>query len=140
MRCECQYHEGSDPDTSWNLRDDPLAESVTRMEVLKPIFRLTLSGKSEAHSTIASAEGRASSCVRAIPLWLLWTRLVKEYSRRRLTHSKDRLWALSGMAQHFAGTMGECLAGIWSADLPYSLLWQRSSHQGAEKAPYDKTI
>jgi hypothetical protein len=60
----------------------------------------------------------------------LWKRIVEVYSRTRLTVSRDKLIALSGIArlfheQHFnKTTKNEYVAGMWSKCLESQLLWQ----------------
>lgn len=57
-------------------------------------------------------------------LYALWNSLVEEYSGRTLGDPKDLLPAMSGMAKHFAGILGEeYIAGIWKAEIVRGLLW-----------------
>jgi hypothetical protein len=50
----------------------------------------------------------------------------KNYLRRNISYDEDRLPALSGIAKKFSATeqLGIYLAGIWSAELPTTLLWR----------------
>ncbi|PQE30556.1 heterokaryon incompatibility protein [Rutstroemia sp. NJR-2017a WRK4] len=53
-----------------------------------------------------------------------WRSLMAYYSKRNITYEKDRLPAISGMAQHMQSKgAGEYLAGIWKRDIWESLLW-----------------
>ncbi|KAF0322684.1 HET-domain-containing protein [Colletotrichum asianum] len=57
-----------------------------------------------------------------------WQRLVRDYSRRSLTHSNDILPAVSALAKLWAGKVeGEYLAGVFSSNLHCELLW---AHEG----------
>ncbi|KAK7191644.1 HET-domain-containing protein [Paraphaeosphaeria sporulosa] len=55
----------------------------------------------------------------------LWKCMVEVYSRTRLTVSRDKLIALSGIAQKFFEiTRCEYVAGMWREHLESQLLWQ----------------
>jgi len=64
-----------------------------------------------------------------------WPRLVSQFTTKDLTYAKDRLPAISGLAtlmgQHISMTTTRYLAGIWSSDMEYSLLWM-SDHDNAK--------
>jgi hypothetical protein len=54
-----------------------------------------------------------------------WWSIVEDYSSRNLTHADDRLAALSGVARRFGKHCNaRYLAGLWSNDMPYSILWR----------------
>ena len=54
-----------------------------------------------------------------------WIMLIKIFSACLLTFSKDKLVAVSGMAQNLAAGMNcEYLAGLWRRDLEHQLLWK----------------
>jgi hypothetical protein len=58
-----------------------------------------------------------------------WNAVVRLYSMGRLTFSRDKLIALSGVAQAIAASRSDqlndgYLAGLWQSSLPASLLWQ----------------
>ncbi|KAK4569613.1 hypothetical protein LTR86_003376 [Recurvomyces mirabilis] len=56
--------------------------------------------------------------------YLIWYSIVQIYSSCDLTHSSDRLPALSGLARRCAGLMNDrYLAGLWEEHLLYSLQW-----------------
>lgn len=60
-------------------------------------------------------------------LRLTWHNIVREYSRLRLTLTRDRLPAISGAAKKFAAVMGcEYLAGLWRDNLIKDLMWRRT--------------
>lgn len=66
-------------------------------------------------------------------LLIEWPKLVAQFTSKDITYVKDRLVAVSGLAnlvqQH---THSIYLAGLWSNDLAYSLLWM-SDHRHAKK-------
>ncbi|KIW01067.1 uncharacterized protein PV09_07359 [Verruconis gallopava] len=50
----------------------------------------------------------------------------QSYSRRKLTRSKDKLTAISGLAQAFHRHFrSRYIAGLWELDLAYALCWRR---------------
>ncbi|KAF2117899.1 heterokaryon incompatibility protein-domain-containing protein, partial [Lophiotrema nucula] len=65
-------------------------------------------------------------------LELFWEILVADYSRCELSFGKDKLIALSGVAEdvyrlqreHCGAERSDYLAGLWRAHLPRSLLWK----------------
>jgi hypothetical protein len=68
----------------------------------------------------------------------LWATVVQEFSGRLLSVPSDRLPALSAIARTFAQRFdGNYIAGMWSDQMPYSLLW-RISHpvEGTRKLGY----
>lgn len=54
-----------------------------------------------------------------------WESVIREYTRRQLSFSTDRLVALAGLAAraHKAKPEAEYLAGLWRDTLPESLIW-----------------
>ena len=62
--------------------------------------------------------------------FVLWYRLVKQYSLRSLTRSSDKLPAISGLAAMIAKkTRRRYLAGIWEQNL-HALAWSRDVQCG----------
>ncbi|KAF2114586.1 heterokaryon incompatibility protein-domain-containing protein [Lophiotrema nucula] len=56
---------------------------------------------------------------------ILWLELVQQYSSLCITKTSDRPYALLGIAKHMCrATQSNYVAGIWTSDLPRSLLWQ----------------
>ncbi|ESK82298.1 het domain protein [Moniliophthora roreri MCA 2997] len=53
----------------------------------------------------------------------VWRAILEEYTARSLTKSRDRLNALAGVAEHFQWPGSRYLAGLWSVELPWGLLW-----------------
>jgi hypothetical protein len=54
-----------------------------------------------------------------------WWDAIKEFSGRKLTSPTDRLPALSGFAAKIqCNELGEYHAGVWTGDLPWSLMWR----------------
>ncbi|KAB5578577.1 heterokaryon incompatibility protein-domain-containing protein [Coniochaeta sp. 2T2.1] len=63
-----------------------------------------------------------------------WPKLVEQFTSKGLTYPKDRLPALSGLATlaHEKTPTSRYLAGMWSADMAYSLLWASDHVAAAE--------
>jgi hypothetical protein len=54
-----------------------------------------------------------------------WFRIIEHYSSCELTHIKDKLIALCGVAKMLSPFLGEkYIAGLWESDLLRGLLWQ----------------
>lgn len=70
-----------------------------------------------------------------------WPKLVSQFTTKDLTYAKDRLPAISGLAtlmgQHISMITSTYLAGIWSCDMEYSLLWV-SDHDRAKDTPIQR--
>ncbi|TEY59699.1 hypothetical protein BOTCAL_0188g00150 [Botryotinia calthae] len=65
-----------------------------------------------------------------------WSIIVGSYSKSRLTISRDKLTAFSGVAKHFANKYNvEYLAGIWREHLPLALLWSVDDENGTGPLP-----
>jgi hypothetical protein len=53
-----------------------------------------------------------------------WLNIVEDYSRRRLTVYKDKLYAMQGLANFFKPALGGTyLAGMWLSGIHHCLLW-----------------
>ncbi|KAL6823390.1 heterokaryon incompatibility domain-containing protein [Trichoderma camerunense] len=53
-----------------------------------------------------------------------WMNIVEEYTKRDLTHSADKLPAISGIAEYWSNQSGDSyIAGLWASHLPLALLW-----------------
>ncbi|OTA53621.1 HET-domain-containing protein [Hypoxylon sp. EC38] len=54
-----------------------------------------------------------------------WREIIEQYTRRQLTYNSDRLAALAGLASraHLGNPDTEYYAGLWSDNLPSTLLW-----------------
>ncbi|PBK63368.1 HET-domain-containing protein [Armillaria solidipes] len=60
----------------------------------------------------------------------IWKDLLEVYTSRRLTKPRDRLIAFSGVVEHFQLGVwpdSKYIAGLWSHQLPESLLWRSDS-------------
>lgn len=56
----------------------------------------------------------------------LWYALVQEYTKRQLSNSSDRMFAIAGLASELwklYPLLGAYLAGLWETHLPVGLLW-----------------
>ena len=60
-------------------------------------------------------------------LWERWRYILEDYTNRHLTKAKDKLRAISGLADYFHKlTSDQYLAGLWRGDLLNELVWVRS--------------
>jgi len=90
---------------------------------LARLRRLFSEGSTSAQTSDAS-HGNSDTMTR-------WEDLIREYSRRKLSRSDDKLPALSGLAMKFQRLIdGEYLAGLWSCWLPTHLLWRITGPSG----------
>ena len=65
-----------------------------------------------------------------------WRFLVRAYSGRRLSYSKDKLPAIAGMADYYHEMADQqYLAGLWRENLPIDLLWSSWGWEEADKPP-----
>ncbi|KAK4167900.1 heterokaryon incompatibility protein-domain-containing protein [Cladorrhinum sp. PSN259] len=62
-------------------------------------------------------------------LYTAWATICKEYSAKVFSDARDKLVALSGLAQEFEVKLqgDPYVAGFWRSTLPWALLWQSSS-------------
>ena len=67
-----------------------------------------------------------------------WMNLLEEYTKCQISREEDRLPAISGLAKLMVPTLGEYLAGLWSYDLAYQLLWWVPVDAGAVHYPSHK--
>lgn len=66
----------------------------------------------------------------------VWDHVVSAYSSTRLTHSSDKLIALSGVAKYFSVLIGdEYVVGMWKKYLESSLLWHIVKHRQVDGSP-----
>ncbi|KAJ8474941.1 hypothetical protein ONZ51_g6893 [Trametes cubensis] len=65
----------------------------------------------------------------------IWENIVRDYSRRLLSHSSDKLAACAGLAEMFAHALGATYAaGLWHDTLLVNLFWQPCD-DGAGRLP-----
>jgi len=92
--------------------------------------RSTLTSKNELYLRIAEvARGQLGNNlfyhVALRKLHRCWYRILEDYTQRTLTFPRDKLIAISGVADYIRReTSCEYLAGIWKESLPQALLWQ----------------
>jgi hypothetical protein len=66
-----------------------------------------------------------------------WLSVVERYSERKLSFSKDKLLAISGIAEHYGKTTGgQYLAGHFASSFLSSLLWKTRSQPLPRPAEY----
>jgi hypothetical protein len=93
----------------------------------KALAALDCSGSKTCSRKVGKTERTKSTCTGYGKLWSTWHTLVASYSTRALTHPRDKLPALSGLAsQIVTATSSPYLAGLWLDNLAHDLLW--SSH------------
>jgi len=98
----------------------------------------------DCHSLRAYANG-PEHARRTHSIKAAWEDIVTEYTKRNLTHSRDRLEALSGLAKmrYLSSTprsessiqTGNYLAGLWQNTLLTDLLWTRAGILPLERRP-----
>jgi serine/threonine protein kinase len=80
-------------------------------------------------NTISDSNIELSTLPAQIPneYMTIWNDIVREYSKRKLSHAQDKLPALAGIASEIAEKTGHTyLAGLWAEHLlPTGLLWSR---------------
>ena len=116
MDCQCKrmklyekYHNEDVADDPENESDLPLQLAELSSQTLKLFFEDQIS------SEHISSKG----------LVLLWTNVVSHYSALQLSHPKDRLPALSGLAKRFElkEILGDYVAGLWTKHFDRLLCW-----------------
>lgn len=61
----------------------------------------------------------------SLDVWEDWKTVISNYSKRELSFHRDKLLALSGVAERFGRTIkSDYLAGLWASYLPWGLLWK----------------
>lgn len=72
-------------------------------------------------------------------LFVRWKKVVQIYTKAQLTHESDKLIAIAGLAQFFQGLWPSpnmtYLAGLWSLDLGYWLLWRPTFPSSGSQRP-----
>ena len=57
--------------------------------------------------------------------YYVWSRLLEQYTKTKLTNESDKLVAISGLARYVQREVGDkYLAGLWASILPSQLLWR----------------
>jgi hypothetical protein len=70
-------------------------------------------------------------------LKMLWHLVVEIYSDKRITFEKDRLVALSALAQSLDDRkLGKYMAGIWENDIPQGLTWRSKGSKNRRAKEY----
>ncbi|KAJ2983230.1 hypothetical protein NUW58_g6286 [Xylaria curta] len=66
-----------------------------------------------------------------------WAKIVKEFSMRHITYERDRLPAISGIAELFSKlTKDTYTCGVWK-NFPLSLVWVPTLHHGFHRSCFD---
>jgi hypothetical protein len=59
-----------------------------------------------------------------------WSKLVEDYTTRKLTFEKDKLPALEGLAQRVASlTLDQYCFGLWRANIDMGLMWRTAPYE-----------
>ncbi|KAL0959032.1 hypothetical protein HGRIS_014339 [Hohenbuehelia grisea] len=67
----------------------------------------------------------------------LWKSILKEYTKRSITHPSDKLLALAGVVERFYKLRNsKYYAGIWEDTLLTDLLWTSVTERGSQPAQY----
>jgi hypothetical protein len=60
----------------------------------------------------------------------IWRQIIKDYSRRKLTKSENRIMAIQGIAKKMRRHFNDdYIAGLWKTMLPIQLLWVPLDHE-----------
>jgi serine/threonine protein kinase len=87
------------------------------------IGRIVRLSEISVHEKICFRGAKSPSTAKYLELW---PDIVREYSKRQLTYSSDKLYALAGLATTVNNVVGsQYLAGLWNNDLKRNLLWFR---------------
>jgi hypothetical protein len=115
----CQHATHSDGGVEdWSLDESDL--EGTRRQFQIELNKLDRQGEDDSPKSraISPTDGNHRS------LYDLWHRIVQAYSRRAITHSHDKLPAISAIATEFGRLSGDdYLAGLWRHNLLRDLLW-----------------
>ncbi|KAI8941657.1 hypothetical protein NX059_002869 [Plenodomus lindquistii] len=124
---------GSDDSSSEDLSD---SESAVTDDA---ITSETETSESTSNNSALSSRFDTEATAARTSLYLWWSQIVGDYSRRNLTYPSDKLVAISGLAKEFntihAGITGghdQYLAGLWLGALADCLLW-------SPEVPHDMT-
>lgn len=71
--------------------------------------------------------------------WENWHDVVEEYSRASLSYPTDRLPALSGIASRMPQAWGPYIAGLWSKNLLWELLWDHPNFARGPRYRWGRT-
>jgi hypothetical protein len=93
-----------------------------------PIHRLTQINEDYVQSAALTGHlesNRLFDIVSGLNAHLLWLKAIEQYSSRQLSHERDKLPAISGLAAGFSRLLESdtYLAGVWKGDLWGSLAW-----------------
>lgn len=133
LRWECRVWRTS--------QQDPTPELATFATRMPP--RLSLGTLTPFHEALRSVTGRRrmildSNTVR--DLASCWHRIVADYSQRCLTHKKDRLAAIAGVAEVIKrATRFTYVAGLFKELWWRDLLWHTSTFKSPDQRPKESS-
>jgi hypothetical protein len=115
-------------DTFWTIPQRPKAGSPFASISPKTLTnQLIITKNRDRRLTEKKAEPSISSSIwlrgrRGTYSW--YTEVVNQYVDQNLTFEKDKLVALSGIANKIAGLSGcQYIVGLWSEDIQHGLVW-----------------
>lgn len=129
----------------WAYQERRLAKRVLHFTHIEAIFTCVRSTMCECHGWHGydgDIQKRREEPVKSslVIVLLEWGVEVTVFSALSLTLFKDRLPALSGLAQQYSGhNLGRYLSGIWESSLPGSLFWDYG-HKDTQLAAPDQYI
>lgn len=83
------------------------------------------------HDLIALARAQPHGRPSGAALRTYWYGLLGQYLSRQLTHARDRLPAISGIANAFAAALDDAyICGLWKSDMATGLLWTSRGRRG----------
>jgi Heterokaryon incompatibility protein (HET) len=106
----------------YSLRWQCQSESET---IIGELFDSDLGGSDRLPAMLSSKDNASVDRFELREIQRAWAYILSEYGQRELTHTKDKLIALAGIAEEFQRFWGDkYLAGLWQRTLSRDLLWQ----------------
>jgi hypothetical protein len=109
----------------WECREEYRSEEGYHFILSKAATdQFTVSGMAKLFSREERPDSRSSGNIYPFVIW--YTRIVPNYTKRKLTFGSDKLVTISAIARAIHWQTGSSyLVGIWSRQLAWGLLWQR---------------
>jgi heterokaryon incompatibility protein (HET) len=86
--------------------------------------RASYSEKNHGASSTEGFDSQNAPNTTPLDIYTGWRHSVQNYSKCRLTYSRDKLIAISGVAKEMSKVINDqYLAGLWRSQLPTTLLW-----------------
>lgn len=128
---------------AWALQEQALCVRIAHFTPTEILFecRTTVSCECrptpKSHPTTPGILAKSLSAKKKTYLFQAWHHITNQYTLRNITHLRDRLPALSGVAAKFQNsTESAFIAGLWRDNLTADLLWSsRADLQHPHSAP-----